>query len=150
MASSNNANLKKAGLQATVPRIKILEVMAASTSKHISAEEVYHKLIDSGTKVGLATVYRVLNQFESAGLVRRHHFEVESGLSSAVYELEYGDHHDHMVCGRCRHIIEFYDKTIQNRVAKLTAQHGFSKQDHTITLYVNCTKSNCPNLNRLV
>ena len=93
-------------------------------------------------------VYGALNRFESAGLVRRHHFESENGLSSAVYELEYGDHHDHMVCGRCRRIVEFYDKEIQGKVAKLVARHGFSKEDCNLTLYVNCAKHNCPNLNR--
>ena len=144
MASNNNADLKKAGLQATIPRLKILEVMAETTSKHISAEEVYHQLIESGTKVGLATVYRVLTQFESAGLVKRHHFE--GGSTSAVYELECGDHHDHMVCGRCRRIVEFCDQKIKERVEKLITQHGFSNEDYTLTLHVSCSKSNCPNL----
>ena len=145
MASNNNADLKKAGLQATIPRLKILEVMAEAASKHISAEEVYHRLIESGTKVGLATVYRVLTQFESAGLVKRHHFE--GGSTSAVYELECGDHHDHMVCGRCRRIVEFCDQKIKERVEKLITQHGFSNEDYTLTLHVSCSKSNCPNLN---
>ena len=145
MASNNNADLKKAGLQATIPRLKILEVMAEAASKHISAEEVYHRLIESGTKVGLATVYRVLTQFESAGLVKRHHFE--GGSTSAVYGLECGDHHDHMVCGRCRRIVEFCDQKIKERVEKLITQHGFSNEDYTLTLHVSCSKSNCPNLN---
>ena len=144
MASNNNADLKKAGLQATIPRLKILEVMAEAASKHISAEEVYHRLIESGTKVGLATVYRVLTQFESAGLVKRHHFE--GGATSAVYELECGDHHDHMVCGRCRRIVEFCDQKIKDRIEKLIIQHGFSNEDYTLTLHVSCSKSNCPNL----
>lgn len=142
--ANNNTDLKRAGLQVTIPRMKILEVMTESSTKHISAEEVYRKLVEGGTRVGLATVYRVLNQFESAGLVKRHHFE--GGSTSAVYELEYGDHHDHMVCGRCRHIVEFRDKKVKDRVAKLVTQHGFSKEDYTLTLYVSCAKSDCPNL----
>lgn len=144
----NNIDLKRAGLQATVPRISILKVMEEASSKHISAEEVYRKLIEGGTRVGLATVYRVLNQFEAAGLVRRYHFDAESGSGSAVYELEGGDQHDHMVCGRCRHIIEFSDPQIKKRMEKLIAQHGFSSEDYTLTLCVSCTKQNCPNINR--
>jgi Fur family ferric uptake transcriptional regulator len=110
-------DLRNAGLKVTLPRLKILEMLEHSTTRHLSAEEIYRQLKETGEDIGLATVYRVLTQFETAGLVTRHHFEG----GHAVFELERGHHHDHMVCVRCGHVTEFEDDTIEQRQRKLAA-----------------------------
>ncbi len=125
-------DLKKAGLKATLPRIRILEIMEESSDKHMSAEDLYKSLLDAGEEVGLATVYRVLTQFESAGLVMRHNFD--SGHS--VFEIDKGGHHDHMVCLKTGKVIEFQSEEIEALQHKIAEQHGFDLQDHSLVLYV--------------
>jgi Fur family transcriptional regulator, ferric uptake regulator len=129
-----NQELRKAGLKITLPRIKILQILesASHRTRHMSAEDVYDALRDAGEDVGLATVYRVLTQFESAGLVTRHHFE--SGHS--VFELAKGDHHDHMVCVSSGEVVEFTDAVIEQRQREIAKEHGFELIDHSLVLYV--------------
>jgi Fur family ferric uptake transcriptional regulator len=138
--SAENRELKRAGLKATVPRLKILEILETSGTHHLSAEDVYRELLEAGDDVGLATIYRVLTQFESAGLVSRHHFE--SG--HAVFELERGHHHDHVVCVQCGKVEEFFDQAIENRQKVIVEKMGFEIQDHSLVIYGNCSKPNCP------
>ncbi len=128
-------DLRKAGLKVTLPRMKILEMLENSNNRHLSAEDVYKALMDSGEDIGLATVYRVLTQFESAGLVQRHHFE--GGQS--IFELDEGSHHDHLVCVRCGAIEEFYDEVIEERQEQVAAQMGFRITDHSLILYGLCS-----------
>lgn len=135
--SEENQELRSAGLKVTVPRIKILQLLEDSEVHHMSAEDVYKALLDSGDDVGLATVYRVLTQFESAGLVKRHHFE--GGRS--VFELTSNKHHDHMVCVKCGSVKEFYDEMIENRQQEIAEQAGFQVTDHSHYLYGLC--KNC-------
>jgi Fur family ferric uptake transcriptional regulator len=142
--SADIRELKRAGLKATVPRLKILEILETSDKHHLSAEDVYRELLEAGDDVGLATIYRVLTQFESAGLVSRHHFE--SG--HAVFELERGHHHDHVVCVQCGKVEEFFDKTIENRQKLVVGKMGYEIQDHSLVIYGNCTKANCPGRSR--
>lgn len=133
--------LKKAGLKATLPRIKILQLLETADKRHMSAEEVYKGLLEAGEDVGLATVYRVLTQFEGAGLVTRHNFEE----GHSVFELDQGEHHDHIVCNQCGTVVEFRDEEIeaaQNRVAK---KAGFAVKDHALTIYGDCLDPACPN-----
>ena len=133
--SNENVELKQAGLKVTLPRVKILQILeqAAQTARqHLSAEDVYKKLLESGDDVGLATVYRVLTQFEAAKLVERHHFE--GGHS--VFELAKGDHHDHMVCVDSGEVMEFYDPIIENRQREIAAEQGYDIVDHSMVLYV--------------
>ncbi|MDX1434022.1 MAG: ferric iron uptake transcriptional regulator [Gammaproteobacteria bacterium] len=137
----DNTDLKKAGLKATVPRLKVLEILESADAHHMSAEDVYKALLESGEEVGLATVYRVLTQFESAGLVTRHHFE--SG--HAVFELERGDHHDHVVCLQCGRVEEFYDQTIEDRQKTVVGKLGYEIKDHSLVIYGKCVRQNCPN-----
>ena len=139
--SLDNTDLKKAGLKATVPRLKVLEILESADAHHMSAEDVYKALLESGEEVGLATVYRVLTQFESAGLVTRHHFE--SG--HAVFELERGDHHDHVVCLQCGRVEEFYDQTIEDRQKTVVGKLGYEIKDHSLVIYGKCVRQNCPN-----
>ncbi len=134
------ADLKTMGLKATLPRLRILELFEKSAVRHLSAEDVYRMLLAEGTDTGLATVYRVLTQFEQAGLLVRHHFE--SG--KAVFELNRGDHHDHLVCMQCGHVEEFYDAEIEKRQTKIAEARGFRIHDHSLHLYADCTKKNCP------
>ena len=134
-------SLKDSGLKATLPRRKILELFEASKVRHLSAEEVYKALIAEGIDVGLATVYRVLTQFEQAGILSRSHFE--SG--KAVYELNEGQHHDHLVCLDCGRVEEFYDAEIEKRQNDVAKLKGFEIADHALSLYAHCTKPNCPN-----
>ncbi len=134
--------LKTMGLKATTPRIKILNLFETSKVRHLSAEDVYKQLIAEGIDVGLATVYRVLTQFEQAGILVRHHFE--SGR--AVYELNQGGHHDHLVCLQCGRVEEFYDPEIERRQVKIAKERGFSIHDHSLHIYADCTKPNCPHL----
>lgn len=124
--------LKKAGLKATLPRLRILEIMEGSGDRHLSAEDVYRALLDAGEDVGLATVYRVLTQFESAGIVERHNFDG----THAVFEMARGPHHDHMVCLDTGDVIEFFDDQIEQRQRAVAAAHGFELQDHSLILYV--------------
>lgn len=129
-----NAELKKAGLKATLPRVRVLEVLDRSGKRHMSAEDVYKALLDAGDNVGIATVYRVLTQFESAHLVVRHHFE---GAQS-VFELNKGDHHDHILCLKCNRIEEFADPVIEQRQAEIARQAGFTMTDHSLYIYGIC------------
>jgi Fur family ferric uptake transcriptional regulator len=133
-------DLKNAGLKATLPRLRILELFENSAQKHMSAEDVYKSLLDSGEDVGLATVYRVLTQFEAAGLVIRHNFD--SGHS--VYELNIGGHHDHMVCIKTGKVIEFESEEIEKLQRKIAEQHGYKLEDHSLVLYVTPKENNKP------
>ena len=128
----DSKSLKEAGLKATLPRIRILEILEASEQKHVSAEDVYKALLDAGEDVGLATVYRVLTQFEGAGLVIRHHFD--SGHS--VFELDRGGHHDHMVCIKTGRVIEFENEEIEKLQHQIAEEHGYELAEHSLILYV--------------
>lgn len=132
--SSNE--LRAAGLKATLPRRKILEVMESRTSRHMSAEDIYRLLLEADEDVGLATVYRVLTQFESAGLVTKHHFE--GGHS--VYELDQGNHHDHILCVKCGKVEEFVDEVIEARQRDIAEKAGFSMTDHCLYIYGVCAE----------
>ncbi|MBK8963872.1 MAG: ferric iron uptake transcriptional regulator [Candidatus Competibacteraceae bacterium] len=132
--------LKQAGLKVTLPRIKILDMLQQQDSLHMTAEAIYRALVDSGEEVGLATVYRVLTQFESAGLVRRHHFE--SGHS--VFEINQGEHHDHILCLECGRIEEFCDEEIERRQRIIAQRLGFELAEHCLILYGHCNRSECP------
>jgi Fur family ferric uptake transcriptional regulator len=127
-------DLKNAGLKATLPRLKILSLFETSKDRHLSAEDIYKIMISTGEDVGLATVYRVLTQFEQAGLLIRHHFE--SG--KAVFELNGGSHHDHIVCIKCGRVEEFYDAEIEKRQKDAAEKLGFDMQDHSLTIYGAC------------
>ena len=127
-------NLRKAGLKVTLPRMKILEILERSDQRHMSAEDVYRALMDAGEEIGLATVYRVLTQFEQAGLVTRHHFE--GGHS--VFELSTGGHHDHIVCVRCGRVDEFVDETIEARQRAIARKVGYEMTDHCLYIYGIC------------
>ena len=137
---SNPSDLKNIGLKATLPRLKILNLFEQSEVRHLTAEDVYRMLLAENVDVGLATVYRVLTQFEQAGLLIRHHFE--SG--KAVYELNQGGHHDHLVCLQCGRVEEFYDAEIERRQKKIAAERGFTIHDHSLHIYADCTKAQCP------
>lgn len=130
-------DLKNAGLKATLPRIKILHFLEQSKIRHMSAEDVYKALLESGEEVGLATVYRVLTQFEQAGLVSRHHFE--GGQS--VFELNEGKHHDHILCIKCGKVDEFVDKVIEDRQQMIAREKGYEMTDHSLYIYGIC--KNC-------
>ena len=132
-------DLKSMGLKATLPRLKILNLFETSDERHLTAEDVYKLLLNDGMEIGLATIYRVLTQFEQAGLLIRHHFE--SG--KAVFELDEGDHHDHLVCIQCGHVEEFYDAEIERRQAKIAKDRGFSIQEHSLQLYADCLRDDC-------
>jgi Fur family ferric uptake transcriptional regulator len=137
---SNSHDLKSAGLKATVPRLKIINLFETSKVRHLTAEDVYKLLLAEGLDIGLATVYRVLTQFEQAGLLVRHHFE--SG--KAVFELNEGKHHDHLVCMQCGRVEEFYDAEIEKRQARVAKERGFEISEHALYLYADCTKVRCP------
>ena len=132
--TGENQELRKAGLKVTLPRVKIMQILEASKDRHMSAEDVYKALRDADEDVGLATVYRVLTQFESAGLVMRHHFE--GGHS--VFEMSTEDHHDHIVCTKCGKVEEFIDEIIEERQALMAKKHGFTISDHSLYLYGLC------------
>ncbi len=136
---SNAEDLKSSGLKATLPRIKILDVFHHSSQRHMTAEDVFKSLLTDGADIGLATVYRVLMQFEQAGILSRNHFE--SG--KAVFELNEGKHHDHLVCIDCGRVEEFYDPEIEKRQNTIAEAKGFQLQDHALSLYAVCTKKNC-------
>ncbi|MEJ2604194.1 MAG: ferric iron uptake transcriptional regulator [Gammaproteobacteria bacterium] len=129
-------DLRNAGLKVTLPRLKILEILEANEQAHLSAEDIYRELLDSGEDIGLATVYRVLTQFESAGLVTRHNFE--GGHS--VFELDHGEHHDHMVCIETGEVIEFLDEDIERLQHEIAEKHGYEIEDHSLVLYVRPKK----------
>ena len=133
-------DLRNAGLKVTLPRLKILEILEDSGARHKSAEDIYKALLVSNEDIGLATVYRVLTQFEAAGLVTRHHFE--NGM--AVFELNRGDHHDHIVCLDCGKVEEFVDSGIEERQHAIAAQRGFDIHDHSMILYGRCRRVDCP------
>ena len=127
--------MRDAGLKVTLPRVKILQILESSATKHLSAEDIYKALIEADEDVGLATVYRVLTQFETAGLVERHHFEG----GSSVFELTSVDHHDHIVCNGCGRVEEFFDQVIESQQEAIAKKYGFTITDHSMYLYGLCT-----------
>ncbi|MCB1915744.1 MAG: ferric iron uptake transcriptional regulator [Rhodocyclaceae bacterium] len=137
---SNSQNLKNIGLKATFPRLKILDLFQHAEQRHLTAEDVYRLLMQEGMDIGLATVYRVLTQFEQAGLLERHFFE--SG--KAVFELNEGQHHDHLVCVQCGRVEEFFDAEIERRQQAVAEARGFAVKDHALYLYAECLKKDCP------
>ena len=137
---NNPADLKASGLKATLPRIKILEIFQNSAVRHLTAEDVYKILLADNMDVGLATVYRVLTQFEQAGLLNRNHFET----GKAIFELNAGSHHDHLVCVDCGRVEEFYDESIEQRQHAIAEERGFKIAEHALAIYGNCTKTACP------
>ena len=141
MNTSHNSSqsLKDIGLKATLPRRKILELFEASKVRHLSAEDVYKALIAEDIDVGLATVYRVLTQFEQAGLLSRQHFET----GKSVFELNEGHHHDHLVCLQCGRVEEFFDAQIESRQNEIAQEKGFDLHGHSLALYADCTKTDC-------
>ena len=136
----NASDLKTLGLKATLPRLKILEIFQGGKQRHMSAEDVYRVLIAENMDIGLATVYRVLMQFEHAGILRRSNFE--SG--KAVFEINEGHHHDHLVCLQCGYVEEFFDASIEERQQRVAKERGFQLQDHALALYGNCIRHSCP------
>lgn len=138
---TNIDELKNTGLKATLPRLKILEIFQKGTQRHMTAEDVFRVLLLEHSDVGLATVYRVLAQFEQADILTRSHFE--SG--KAVYELNEGQHHDHLVCLDCGKVEEFYDAEIEKRQQAVAKSKGFAIADHALSLYAHCTREKCPN-----
>lgn len=130
----DNQQIKQAGLKVTLPRVKILKILESSDQRHLSAEDVYKELLAAGEEIGLATVYRVLTQFEGAGLVCRHHFE--GGQS--VFELNRGGHHDHLVCLKCGAVVEFFEEIIEARQRAIAAEHGYVIEDHSLVIYGVC------------
>ena len=138
---STPSDLKNTGLKATLPRLKILDLFETSGVRHLTAEDVYKVLLAEGMEIGLATIYRVLTQFEQAGILIRHHFE--SG--KAVFELNRGGHHDHLVCVQCGHVEEFVDQEIERRQTKIAKDRGFTIHEHSLQIYADCIKPNCAN-----
>ena len=137
---NNPTDLKASGLKATLPRLKILDIFQTSDVRHLTAEDVYKILLADNMDVGLATVYRVLTQFEQAGLLNRNHFET----GKAIFELNAGSHHDHLVCLDCGRVEEFYDEAIEERQNAIAKERGFSIAEHALAIYGNCTKVACP------
>ncbi|MDR1423505.1 MAG: ferric iron uptake transcriptional regulator [Azoarcus sp.] len=141
--ADNSLSLKSIGLKATHPRLKILELFQTTEQQHLAAEDVYRLLIEEDMDIGLATVYRVLTQFEQAGLLERHFFE----NGKAVFELNKGEHHDHLVCLQCGRVEEFYDAEIERRQNAIAKKRGFAIKDHALYLYADCLRKNCPHRN---
>ena len=139
------ADLRDIGLKATGPRMKILDFFHQNGGTHFSAEDVFRALAKDDQDIGLATVYRVLTQFEQAGLLIRSHFESSKGDSRAIYELNEGQHHDHLVCLECGHVEEFVDEAIEKRQQDIAKNLGFTLQEHSLALDGHCQKNNCPN-----
>jgi Fur family ferric uptake transcriptional regulator len=137
---SDPKELRSTGLKVTAPRLRVLDLFQTSAARHLTAEDVYRRLLEEHADIGLATVYRVLTQFEQAGLLVRHHFEG----GKAVYELNEGKHHDHLVCLQCGKVEEFYDPEIEKRQAKIARERGFAIHDHSLYLYADCLKADCP------
>ena len=142
---SNISDLKTHGLKVTTPRLRILRLFETSKIRHLSAEEVYRLLIGEGIDIGLATVYRVLTQFEQAGILQRHHFESDK----AVFELNEGHHHDHLVCLDCGRVEEFMDAEIEKRQTRIATDRGFTLREHSLSLYADCSKPDCENRRKL-
>jgi Fur family ferric uptake transcriptional regulator len=138
--TDNSQNLKNIGLKATYPRLKILDLFQTAEQRHLTAEDVYRLLMGEGMDIGLATVYRVLTQFEQAGLLERHYFE--SG--KAVFELNQGGHHDHLVCLQCGQVEEFFDAEIERRQNQIAKERGFAVKEHALYLYAECLRTDCP------
>ncbi len=138
---SNPSDLKSIGLKATLPRLKILDLFEQSDKRHMTAEDVYRLLTGEGHDIGLATVYRVLTQFEQAGILIRHHFDSDK----AVFELNQGEHHDHLVCLQCGKVEEFVDAEIEKRQTRIAKERGFVIREHSLQIYAECIKENCPN-----
>ena len=136
---ANTEQLKTIGLKVTGPRMKILALFENADQRHLTADDVYRLLVTDNIDVGLATVYRVLTQFEQAGLLQRHHFET----GKAIFELNEGDHHDHLVCLDCGRVEEFVDPEIETRQSRIAQERGFVVRDHALHLYANCTKATC-------
>lgn len=131
-------DLRDAGLKVTLPRLKILKMLEKAANRHLSAEAIYKVLLEEGEEIGLATVYRVLTQFESAGLIKRHHFEG----GNSVFELEQGEHHDHILCIKCGRVDEFYDDLIEERQNKVAEKLGYKMTDHSLYMYGVCPACN--------
>jgi len=138
---TNIEELKSTGLKATLPRLKILEIFQKSAGRHMTAEDIYRVLLEERSDIGLATIYRVLAQFEQAGILSRSHFE--GGKS--VYEINAGQHHDHLVCLDCGKVEEFFDAEIEKRQHVIASAKGFTIADHALSLYAHCTTAQCPN-----
>jgi Fur family ferric uptake transcriptional regulator len=138
MADAND--LKTIGLKATLPRLRVLELFQNGSTRHMTAEDVYRTLLSQQLDIGLATVYRVLTQFEQAGILKRSHFESER----AVFELNEGEHHDHLICLDCGRVEEFYDAEIEKLQEKVALRQGFKLSDHAMSLYAHCQKPQCP------
>lgn len=138
--TDNSRNLKSIGLKATYPRLKILDLFQHSDQRHLTAEDVYRALMAEGMDIGLATVYRVLTQFEQAGLLERHYFEA----GKAVFELNEGGHHDHLVCVQCGTVEEFFDPEIEKRQNRIAEERGFKVREHALYLYADCLRTDCP------
>jgi Fur family ferric uptake transcriptional regulator len=132
-------SLKKTGLKATLPRLKIMDIFEHSKQKHLSAEDIYKLMIGSNEEIGLATIYRVLTQFEQVGLLIRHHFEG----GKAVYELNEKSHHDHIVCLQCGHVTEFVNEEIEKLQTKVAEEHGFKIIEHSLIIYADSIKKPC-------
>ncbi|RPI47922.1 MAG: ferric iron uptake transcriptional regulator [Betaproteobacteria bacterium] len=137
---NSSDELKSSGLKATLPRLRILKLFESASLRHMSADDIYRLLMQEGVDIGLATVYRVLTQFEQAGLLRRHHFEG----GKAVFELNQGGHHDHLVCMQCGRVEEFYDAEIEKRQESIARERGFTIHEHSLYLYADCSKPDCP------
>jgi Fur family transcriptional regulator, ferric uptake regulator len=142
--TSHVEDLKSSGLKATLPRLKIMEVFEKTSRRHMTAEDVYRALLAEGSDIALATVYRVLMQFEQAGILSRSHFEA----GKSVFELNEGTHHDHLVCIDCGRVEEFYDAEIEKRQRAVATTRGFELQDHALALYAVCTKKDCVHRNK--
>lgn len=136
-------DLREIGLKVTAPRMKVLAFFQENSNAHFSAEEVYMALAKEDSDIGLATVYRVLTQFEQAGILLRSHFESNKGDSRAIYELNEGNHHDHLVCLDCGHVEEFVDPAIEKRQNEIAKSLGFQLQEHSLAMYGHCQKKNC-------
>ena len=137
----NTHDLKTIGLKATLPRLKILNLFESTTTRHMTAEDVYKILLKEGMDIGLATIYRVLTQFEQAGILIRHHFEA----GKAVFELNEGGHHDHLVCMQCGKVEEFFDPEIEKRQIKVAKDRGFTIHEHSLQIFATCTRTDCEN-----
>ena len=140
MPGKPSHNLKTTGLKVTLPRLKILDLFEKSQVRHLTAEDVYKMLLTENMDVGLATVYRVLTQFEQAGLLNRNHFET----GKAIFELNAGSHHDHLVCLDCGRVEEFFDAEIEHRQQVIAVERGFKIAEHALAIYGNCVKDACP------
>jgi Fur family ferric uptake transcriptional regulator len=138
-ADMDKIGLKEAGLKVTLPRMKILEILENSENQHLTAEDIYKILLQTGDDIGVATIYRVLSQFESASLVNRHQFET----GQAVFELNRGHHHDHLICVKCGKIVEFVDDEIEKRQEDIAEKEGFQITDHALIIYGICSNNNC-------